>query len=73
LRCEFFAQINCMQKDSGELRTKLEEVVAGRRRTRAAKPNGNGSTLLLPAPALSDASLAPDALAPKGSNGDGRQ
>jgi hypothetical protein len=50
LRCQIFAQINVMQKDSGELRTKLEEVIARRRRARSAKPNGNGSTLLLPSP-----------------------
>jgi hypothetical protein len=49
LRCEIFAQIDCIQKNSGELRTKVDEILAKRRRARS-KPNGNGSALLLPAP-----------------------
>jgi hypothetical protein len=75
LRDEFSRQIDQLRAElSGRIDStqthgaaQLDEIIAKRRRARtAAKPNGNGSTLLLPAPALADASLAR-------TNGDGRQ
>jgi hypothetical protein len=71
MRVEFFKRLDSVRGQGTELRAELEKI--RKRRAKTAKPNGeySGEPLLLPAP-LADASLAPDALSPKGSNGDGR-
>jgi hypothetical protein len=66
LRNEIAIQGDRINTHGAELKAQLDEIIARKRRARtAAKPNGNGSALLLPAP-LADASLAPR------TNGDGR-
>jgi hypothetical protein len=69
MREVFFKRFDLVRGQGVELRAELEKIILARkRRAKAAKPNGNGSTLMLPAP-LADASLAPGA----NSNGDGSQ
>jgi hypothetical protein len=63
LRSELSGRIDSTQTHGAELKAQLEVLLAKRRRAKAAKPNG--SALLLPAPALADATLAP------GANGNG--
>jgi hypothetical protein len=72
MRAEFFNRLDLVRGQGVELRAQLEAAIAKKKRARpTAQPNG-GSLLQLPAPALADASLAPDALAHNPTNGDGR-
>jgi hypothetical protein len=64
LRSEFSNRIDLVHTQGSEPRAQLEQVIARKRRAKAAK--ANGEHLLLPAPALADASLVPR------TNGDGR-
>src|SRR5262245_12612480 len=70
LKAELSGRIDSTQTHGAELKAELEKIVARRKRGRAAKPNGGeqGEPLLLPAPPLADASLAPSL----NGNGDGR-
>jgi hypothetical protein len=61
---ELSSRIDSTQTHGAELKAQLDAIIAKRKRAKAAK--ANGEHLLLPAPALADASLAP------GFNGDGR-
>jgi hypothetical protein len=63
---ELSGRIDSTQTHGAELKAELEKIIARKRRAKAAK--ANGEHLLLPAPALADASLVPS---PNG-NGDGR-
>jgi hypothetical protein len=68
LRAELSGRIDSTQTHGAELKAELDKIVARRRRTKAAKPNGelySGDPFLLPPP-LADESLA-------NGNGDGRQ
>jgi hypothetical protein len=65
LKAELSGRIDSTQTQGAELKAELDKIIARRRRAKAAKPNGEH--LLLPAPALADASLAPR------TNGDGRE
>jgi hypothetical protein len=49
LRAELSGRIDSTQTHGAELKAQLDEIIARRRRARAAKPNG-GSLLQLPAP-----------------------
>jgi hypothetical protein len=53
LRAELSGRIDSTQTHGAELKAQLDEIIARRRRTKAAK--ANGEHLLLPAPVLADA------------------
>jgi hypothetical protein len=66
LKAELSGRIDQTQAHSAEVKAEVEKILARRKRTKAAK--ANGEHLLLPPP-LADASLAPGA----NGNGDGHQ
>jgi hypothetical protein len=65
MREEFFKRLDLVRGQGVELKAELEKIAARKRRARSAAAKPNGEHLLLPPPALADASLAPG-------NGDGR-
>jgi hypothetical protein len=66
MRVECFKRLDLVRGQGVELQAELDKIIAKKRRAKAAK--ANGEHLLLPAPPLADASLAPGL----NGNGDGR-